>query len=351
MVVLLHVQHLAAENDQSFSPFRGIPLGFGVDVFFVISGFIIALTSRELIERREVGRFVSRRLIRVVPLYWVCLSLWIVLTAAKGAVTGNQAVIGLLTPDNLLASYLFIPADTRGYGADYPFPLLVLGWTLNYEMFFYGLFALCLLGGPRRFYPALAGLLVGLVVAGWAFPNSPLPLSFWTRPLILEFLAGIALAQLYRREVRLGAVAQAILIGGGLLIWLFVREGDFGPVPPEAKGSYSWPRLFSGGAGALLIMAAAALARAQWGGRLMGWWARLGDSSYAVYLTHAITLALARGLIELAPFAIAWSWPVVVLVTIAAIAVGHGFHLLFERPLMRWLHRRFAGGRTQLQPA
>ena len=156
MVVLLHAQSLLALQGEarglSMSPVTALPLAAGVDLFFVISGFIIVYASEPLFGAAGGGAtFLKRRLLRIVPLYWFALSLRLAVLLA-GAAVGQAAAPRLA---DVAASYLFIPFDTRGFGPDYPFPILDLGWTLNYEMMFYLVFAGAMLVSAKIAAPRL----------------------------------------------------------------------------------------------------------------------------------------------------------------------------------------------------
>src|SRR5947209_976295 len=100
----------------------GVPFrmgAFGVDIFFVISGFLmVAITN---VNSRQAP-FLRDRIVRVVPLYWIATL--VVYLADRRYTSG---------PDQLVSSLMFIP---RGHSADAPwfFPVLNVGWTLNYEM-------------------------------------------------------------------------------------------------------------------------------------------------------------------------------------------------------------------------
>lgn len=341
MVTVLHAQALGLNNpaflNPEFHPFNIISLGNGVDIFFVISGFIITIASRRVVEERNVGEFIRRRLVRIVPLYWIVLSIFIGLIIAEGVLLSDQTGLKHITPGNVLGSYFFFPVDAAGFGPQYPFPILDLGWTLNFEMLFYALFAGCMFFGPRGFYPRVFAVLIALVIIGATQLPLPLALEFWTHPITLEFLAGVGLALIYRSGFRLNGYAQIVLIVAGLIVWVLVRERLFGPIPIDAKGSYSWPRVLGSGLGSVLIMAGAVLGRTQmtnWVGRRA---ADLGDSSYALYLTHKLTLSTWRLVLDAAPFDVRWSWGWVFLMTVSAIAVGHIVHLVIEKPVTRWL--------------
>lgn len=161
----------------------------GVDIFFVLSGFIIALTTDP---ERGAWYFCRRRIVRVVPLYWV--------------LTLGIALIGVLLPDLLnstnvnleffLKSLFFIPYE-RSDGAIQP--LLFLGWTLNYEMFFYSIYAVCLLLGWKS--PLLpVSVVIALVITGRVFDSSNVIFRFYSNPIMLEFALGIIIYLLYNKN-------------------------------------------------------------------------------------------------------------------------------------------------------
>jgi len=119
-----------------------------------------------------------------------------------------------LTPEHILASLFFVPH----YNPSYPgkiFPVLVPGWTLNYEMFFYLVFAICLFLPARLRLAGLVGTLGALVAAGWiAAVSSPVAVTY-TNPLLLEFLAGVLIGYCWRRGLcPRGAAAWACLAAG-----------------------------------------------------------------------------------------------------------------------------------------
>src|SRR6266852_9064910 len=163
---------------------------FGVDLFFVISGYIMWTTTAR--GQRGPASFWAARIVRIVPLYWVYTTLFLLV-----AVFAQQALFTEAGLDAafVLKSYLFVPAVHPSYGGIAPF--YTLGWTLNYEMFFYLVLGLSLLlVRPALRFGLFVGLFVLLVLTGWmATPRGAL-LSTYTNPILLEFLAGVALAAL-----------------------------------------------------------------------------------------------------------------------------------------------------------
>lgn len=245
----------------------------GVDLFFVISGFIMVLSSRSLAGRKDGwSRFLVLRLIRVVPLYWLA-------TAAKYAATTAAPGLSLHTQPtawNTIASFLFIPAYNA---AGVMVPLLPVGWTLSFEMLFYAVFtmALFLAVDPVAFVAPVMLLLAaasGVVPADWpAFTSL-------ANPLVLEFALGMLVARAFSSRT-LGAVPAWLALPAGLAGLLCL-----GLVPTEG----GWQRFgIWGMAAGVTLMACLALEPllARIMPRLL---VRLGEASYSLYLTHGFFL-------------------------------------------------------------
>ena len=154
---------------------------FGVDLFFVVSGFIMVYASERLFGRRGVALpFMARRLARIAPLYWVFTAAFAGIAFWFGHLPGHpQASIAHIT-----ASFLFLPALRPEDGAY--FPVYSLGWTLNYEMFFYLCFAATLALKRREAVATLSVILIVLVAVGRLYVL-PWPLFYWANPIVLEF--------------------------------------------------------------------------------------------------------------------------------------------------------------------
>lgn len=163
----------------------------GVDIFFVISGFIMLITTA----RMSVNpvEFMVRRIIRIVPMYWA-LTIGMVLI---WCVVPNLFKTMEIEPSTLIKSLLFVPSFSSAFPGNI-FPLLIPGWTLNYEMFFYFLFALSLLFNQRVGLIFLTTTIVLLVATGIAFgPFEPAASIFYTDPVLLEFLAGVLIGEIW----------------------------------------------------------------------------------------------------------------------------------------------------------
>lgn len=251
-----------------------LPSG-GVDLFFVISGFVMVHTTRH---DETPAWFVTKRIARIVPLYWAATILVIALVQVRDWFFSGA----LVTPESTLASLFFIPhVDAHGQ----IYPILGVGWTLNFEMMFYALFAVSLFL-PRAW--RLAGVLV-LITAVWATANlvgDGVLASFYSRPIIFEFAAGCAIAYALRmpsvaafaRVTRMWPFALVAAAGFAILPGLV-------PLGTPSIVRYGLPAV-------LLVFAAAAqdLYRTPARETLV---TRLGDASYSAYLLHPIIIVIA----------------------------------------------------------
>jgi peptidoglycan/LPS O-acetylase OafA/YrhL len=254
----------------------------------------------------------------------------------------KMAVLHKPMPDaaSIVTSFFFIPWDTQGTGV--PRPIYDLGWTLNYEMFFYTVFALCI-GLRRGMAVALISIcLTALTMFGLLFPLHNLQLFFWAQPIVLEFVFGMGLALLVRHGVTLPAPVRYALIalGAAALFHDFlntVSQPRIWLTPNDFLRVAGW------GIPAAMIVAGCVLKKSERlgdnvfvrSGKL------LGDASYALYLCHPIVMSafamfwFAAGLNNrLPPYLGAGTS--IVLAIIASISV----YRWFEFPLTRFLQRR-----------
>lgn len=274
-VVVAHAIHetanLAATTGQQAIDASGLNLGYGVDIFFVLSGFIMMHTAaKEFGKGGASARFFLRRCARVIPLYWLLTS--VMLLGAAVAPSLLKVPIGNVL--HVLASYFFIP---DGRGVDEIRPVLALGWTLNYEMLFYVFFALALMMPIRLGVIWLSTLMVGLALVGTMISPRYVQISFWTSPIILEFLYGVFVALIFRSGFRVGMGSALGLVVIGLLG--FVRLST--PWDDAAL-----PQFLRCGLPAASFVLAAAIGPALPLKRVVIWSVALGDASYSLYLSH-----------------------------------------------------------------
>jgi peptidoglycan/LPS O-acetylase OafA/YrhL len=281
MVVLGHTLREAFNAVPNIQPAFAPSFGVGVDVFFVISGFIMAYISDGRIgQPGYAGYFLRSRIARVVPLYWFYTLLLVAATVAMPQLLDNAS----FNITHILTSLAFYPWAPTG---DIVQPILALGWTLNYEMMFYGVFFVLLLClSAHMVLPAIASLF-GFLALVFAFVDlSGTPFAFWFRPIILEFVAGIALFAIYKSGLRLNAHLSWVLLVASIFAWLalpqFLRGDPIG---------WRWLQL---GVPAALFVASLTLRKpSQKPSNAAKRFAILvGDSSYTLYLSHPFVLTI-----------------------------------------------------------
>ena len=295
----------------------------GVDVFFVISGFIIATTTRGQAGVEAAGAFLWRRFRRVAPIYWL-LSLPILIGMARG---------GTLSADVAAATFLFWPFS----GLEMTFPALGPGWTLCFEMLFYAGFGLAIASG-RWVGWGLVGTYAAMLAAGLVVA-APV-LRFWGAPIILEFLLGVGIASIWRfapRRLGLWAVGLA-LVGFGLgLVFGYGGIDDVRALNDPWNGLRRV--LIWGLPSAMLVFGVVRMERTdQAPGRLERAAAFMGDASYSIYLVHVLVIRALGRMFESGMVALPGD-AVVGLTVLASLVAGAIAHVWIERPLLKILPR------------
>ncbi len=269
-----------------------------VSTFFVISGFIMCL-----ITEKDAHGFLPRRIIRIVPFYWLCtfVYLFVMYRWAFFRPWGWHEDFAL----KFARSLLFVPSDDL--------PSLGVGWTLNLEMYFYAVFAAALTI-KRQLAPIItAAVIAGVVIAHSAGCNVR-ACEYYSHPYVWYFLAGIALFYVWRP---LGSMLPRWPTAVGGMILLIACYAGFMPLPGQ------WlPTIV---VGAALIMSAAG-ADLRWRPLLL-----VGDASYAIYLTHPAVIELTHR----------YSIDSIPVIAFLSLAVGICAHLAIERPLHLWALEKF----------
>lgn len=287
----------------------------GVDIFFVISGFVMLHTQRR--RRRPIRAFMVARFVRIVPIYWImALAVVVLFTLAPGIFRSFT-----VTPTSTLSSLLFM---SRLAGE--PFPIVYPGWTLEWEMLFYLVFAAAMF---LRGWVAVALATAAMLAAAAAiFGNL----------IVLEFLLGMGIAAIPARHAagpRAGiavAAAGALLLAASLLVPGLAGEAD---------------RLLIWGVPAALVVCGAIQApqlRSPWLGYL-------GDASYSIYLIQVLSIPGIYKAMALLPD-IAGPDAITAICLVASVAAGCLLHAWVEKPVTRMIVARLADrDRARAQPA
>jgi exopolysaccharide production protein ExoZ len=325
MVVIHHINFhtdwLREQAGGAPSPFSSVPWSFGIHIFFVISGFIMILTTRNFGEPGAWKRFLVRRILRIVPLYWILTTVMVVgvLMAPRSIeIAGDRFWY-------IVNSYFFIPVlrapgDLR--------PILGQGWTLDYEMYFYVALALATLCTRRLGIGILTAVFIGLSWLGRDLDVSTPKLFTWTDGIILEFVLGLYLGLLYETGWRIRGWTAACMVVAGFAL---------------AMPEFPLPAVFSAGIPAVMIVGGFVLCPPLKDSIATGWLTALGNASYSLYLSH--TLAL-RPLRDVWMRLTDGTWPPVLfflLGVMVSVCVGCAIHYVVERPVTRYLNRRLRG--------
>jgi len=279
MIVLKHSLYEVYGGDAvtSGSFLSDYPLILGVDIFFVLSGFVMVYSTKGKNGTiQSSANFMIRRIIRIVPVYWfysfLLLGVALVLPSALGS--------SVFEWTHFLKSLFFIPHDAPNGGGAIPF--LANGWTLNFEMYFYVIFAVAMLFRPlvslifMSLYFVLS-LLVFRMIGDWSVAA-----TFYSNFIILDFLAGAWIGYVCVRGIRFPekfCFAAWIVAGGILLSPFFI----------------SYMGLSIGRIGSLVISSGvvAFLALPNLSERIEAprFLKAVGDSSYTLYLFHPFVVA------------------------------------------------------------
>lgn len=329
LVLFSHVQHEAQKpnflDKSEYTPWSPIYFAGGVDIFFVISGFIMYhISKNDFFRPKAPQKFMLRRLVRVATPYWIFT------TAMIGAVIifEKHVTHSALSFWHILASYFFIPFE-NAYGKMYP--ILMLGWTLNFEIFFYFIFALALSFKVRDGLIFIYSVIASFGLIGAFIPPESGPLAFWCNPIVFEFLMGISLALLWETGVRwsMRTGLTILCIGFAAMYWL--KETGI-------SEHYWAARPLWMGLPALAICASAALTRESAQPNIFK---RIlvfgGDASYALYLSHPFALNTVILICGYFGWKSAWSY--VWLACIVSLMVAVAVHLTLEKPVTSWLNK------------
>lgn len=253
----------------------------GVDLFFVVSGFIMTYTTRDGADAYD---FAVKRFSRVWPVYAIYTFAYVLLL--KGAIFWSDPA----NVSDLFASLLFFPVST-GIGGAIWLPVLGVGWTLNYEIYFYAIFGLSLLFGRYRWaaffgwvsfsliaFPALFGsssiTLSPAVNYGFSFPY----LALATNPMVWMFVSGVIIGLIYNTRIRVGRFTSLILVLSSSALFMFQYAAHFN----AGHG------ILHGGSAAVMLVFCLSIASKSITIPVPIALVVLGDVSYSLYLCHPL---------------------------------------------------------------
>ena len=317
MVIILHSTFYASERlSSSFGLYN--QGANGVRLFFVISGFVMILSSENLKNKPGGYKiFAIKRIIRIVPIYWIITTYKLLVLIFASTLILHAKLDALF----ILKSYFFIPA----LNIDGSFsPLLGVGWTLNFEMFFYLMFtiALALRINTLAF---LSLIFIPLSILSF-YKNDHWPdARFYANPIVLDFLYGMIIAKLILNGKKVTQAVAPIMITLGLII-LFV---------PAVKqlGDIASNTFVIGIAGFLVIYGAASIENSC-GSKMPAWLIYLGGASYSLYLIHPIVAPFSPTILKYLHIKLVYLS--IIMSVVSAVIAGTLFYKYCEKPLTKF---------------
>lgn len=333
-VVLFHLGGAIAAEKYFDLQFFSIPFSFGdsgVNFFFVLSGFIILTAHyKDVYNPRKIGNYLEKRIIRIYPTYWI-IFLVVYLIAISSSALHDTVPHDFFV---LFKSLLLIPQDKiliGGTGA----PVLIVAWTLQYEVLFYSFFSLIILGRIISTILGLSWLCIYLIYHGSS--SLTFPLSFLAKDYILLFFLGMSISVICTNKSSAKNIKKPIIyffIGACIFTFIALNKifkTDF------LSDFYT---IIYGASSALMIFG---LVKTEDSGQVIGgakWLQILGDSSYALYLIHypliSILCKLAM-LINLKNFGVIGALISFIFIFIICIFTSVIFNLWIEKPVTKYL--------------
>ena len=313
MVVVFHICTTFPSLDPGLK--NTVWLQSGVDIFFIISGFVMVESTKS--KRKDSASFLFDRAIRIIPIYWIVTLCY--------AVFYSQAHVGMILP-----SLFFIPVHHPETGALIS-AVIPPGWTLNLEVFFYVVFAVLI---KLSYKIKLLGIL--LIFTGIMAANSissSKSFAFYANPIIIEFWLGMLLARYYH-------LGRWWMLPVGVSL-LFLSKTTFGiSFPMFAPGAF------------LVVAGTLSIEKNIRGSSALR---LLGDSSYVLYLVHVLMIAVAHavfgGLLQQAPLFFIFATALLSIAT--ALLVNRFIEKPMIKSLKNWASARSgdSGQRPSVHPA
>jgi exopolysaccharide production protein ExoZ len=315
MMVVIH--HARNPTPWLFNPLEHYEaFAWGVDIFFVISGFIMYIAARD----EKPAEFIMRRVIRVVPLYWMA-------TIGLYLINSRHHLFQLSETelDHLIRSLLFIPHYSPSR-PDQIWPYLVPGWTLNFEMFFYLVFFVALI--VKRLLLVITVIIPFLIGIGLLLPNDIEPIfKTYSNPIMLEFVTGVWIGKLFSSKSLPSATMLLLPFG---FLGLFVLP-FMGSELIETLGRLACSTMILTGTLSIANIAPSIFLLK-----------KIGDASYSIYLSHLIigmpisNKIVSRIAIEGYIQFLLW----VTIYLIVSVLIGLLIHALVEKPMINLLNKK-----------
>lgn len=312
----------------------------GVDIFFIISGFIIMYVANTYTGLQQGINFLVNRFCRINPVYYIS-TLFSLLVLIIFQISGiNMESLSSLNElaNSLIDALLIIPvtANLESFS-----PLLIVGWTLSFEWLFYVLFFLLILCKVKQKTFYLIGLIGLLFLLGQLLKPSDFRLIFLTNPILLEFLLGVVLYRIYL-NINLPVFISVVCIMIGLSTYILLIVYGFGKIwhyHATLNGGLSINRFMIWGLPSSFIVAGCVFLEKKqklckiWNKK---WIQLAGDASFSIYLIHTAIFPLLR-LFFIKAIAFMPTDLIMLLQMLIAGVVSIGFYKIVEKPLIQFI--------------
>lgn len=222
----------------------------GVDLFFVISGFIITSIASNYTGASQGVYFLTKRFFRINPIYYILTLVYLPFIYFNASITSSD-----LNLNSIFDSLLILPISADSHANK---PLLTLGWTLSFEWLFYLLFYILILCNVRQKALFLMGIIVLMVVFGYIFQPNDFRLIFITNPIMLEFLLGCIISYIYLtvKQIPVDIGFICLLVGVSCYLYLIIQGfGNIDSYIATINGNLSLFRFLLWGLPSSLIVA------------------------------------------------------------------------------------------------
>lgn len=256
----------------------------GVDLFFVISGFIMTVILPLYMHANGWKTFFRKRLLRILPLYYLISAYLIFRTALDGHA---------LDVSDVLISFFILPVfDTTTFSI----PYIAVGWSLAYELYFYIIIAFLLAFAHNKIFRYILFLIPTISLIGFLTDADYILFKFVTSPLLLEFGLGIVAGLIYKNVVNtsmadryLRVISVAVFIAGLVAIsfTIFIDTRTISEVAYLVRdNNVAMQRAFIWGVSCFLFLLGVVLVENAFRIKIPKLFVSMGDASYSCYLVH-----------------------------------------------------------------
>lgn len=339
LVIYTHSLQFQIENSVSFQQNFFYLQNFGcigVDLFFVISGFIITYVVNKYNGVQQGMFFLLKRFIRINPVYYIASLLFLAALYFKSWILHKPFYSFYKIINSFSDTVLVIPTLDE---LKYYQPIMIMGWTLAFEWLFYILSFFAIIINWRNKIAILITLATVLVLTGIIFNASDYRLIFISNPIILEFILGVIICGIYINTKVIPVSISSLSLSVGLITWvilIFYGYGDVWLYKNVLNGELSYKRFLLWGIPCSLIVAGCVFLEKSskyknaWNNKWIGF---IGEASYSIYLVHPLVLLLLELLYKVSSFSIPPDIRIIFQI-VTAIIISVGFYFSVEKPFI-----------------